>query len=89
MFEMPAARPRRTLHVNPMMTSESDSADSTTTSNVTCHRRRIDVRKYVNGNATTIPTIAASSETLIENIARSTNRSEARRFQFSSSRAGS
>ena len=71
MFEIPAARPSRTLHVNPTITSESASADSTRISSATCGRRRIRVRKYVNGNAIAMQTARRGGEIPIENRARS------------------
>jgi hypothetical protein len=80
MFEMPAARPRTTLQVNPTMTSDSDRAESTSTRRTTWGRRRIRVRKYVNGKATATHTAPARRHTAIENTARSRNRSVNRRW---------
>ena len=51
MFEIPDARPSRMYHENATITSERLSAERTTIRSATCGRRRIRVRKYVNGNA--------------------------------------
>ncbi|GIU99952.1 MAG: hypothetical protein KatS3mg014_1568 [Actinomycetota bacterium] len=88
MLEIPAARPRSTLHANPTMTSESASADRISTSSATCARRLIRVRKYVKGNAITMQTAPASRQMPIENSVRSTNTGCSRRRQLSSSKAG-
>jgi uncharacterized protein (DUF2336 family) len=89
MFGRPAARPSSTLHENATMTSERLSADSTTTSSVTCARRRILVRKYVKGNATTMQTAPARRETQMENRVRSSGTLVKTRCQLASSNAGS
>ena len=89
MFETPDARPSRMYQENATITSERLSADSTTIRSATCGRRRIRVRKYVNGNAITMHTKPARRQIPIENRARSRNTGWKRRCQFASSNAGS
>ena len=81
--------PNRTLHANPTMTSERLSAESTRISRATCGRRRIRVRKNVNGNATAMQTAPANREMPIENTARSKKTGSKSRFQLPRSNAGS
>ncbi len=86
---MPEARPNRTLHANPTMTSERLSAESNRISRATCGRRRMRVRKNVNGKATAMHTAPANSEMPIENAARSKNTGSKSRLQLARSNAGS
>ena len=88
MFEIPDARPSRMYHENATITSERLSAESTTIRSATCGRRRIRVRKYVNGNAIAMQTSPARRQIQIENRARSRNTGWKRRCQFASSNAG-
>ena len=88
MFEIPEARPSRMYHENATITSDRLSAESTTTRRMTCGRRRIRVRKYVNGNAIVMHTSPASRQIHIEKSARSRNTGWKRRCQLASSKAG-
>ena len=85
---MPEARPSRTLQANPTMTSERLSAESTRISRATWGRRRMRVRKKVNGNATAMHTAPANNEMPIENAARSRNTGSKSLFQLPRSNAG-
>ncbi len=74
--------------MNATITSDRLSAESTTIRSATCARRRIRVRKYVNGNAIEMQTTPASRQIQIEKRARSRNTGWKRRCQFASSNAG-
>ena len=88
MFDTPDARPSRMYQVNATITSERLSAESTTIRSATCARRRIRVRKYVNGKPIAMHTTPARRQIQIENRARSRKTGWKRRCQFASSKAG-